>query len=279
MKHMHEWGSLALKHTEVSHRHGKLILRGKPMHLVGDDAKNVTYRPCDPERPQEVTSSEDLSFCEKSTRDVGRPKVGYDSFPDPSTLFVPSVQRDIEAEEIKQQESAEKSIVSPAQQSLLRESNRQQGISPDAQQWPLIANVDQIVHASYEQAEYLGSIGAGKPREIRHMPPNPQTYDDAVSGVHNERWRASMAEKRTFLTEHYVFEFVDPPQDIQAIPSSFLYRWKYHQDGRPCRQKPRVVVQGPYELDTGADKEAPEESQESVHLLIANAANQKRLYS
>ena len=41
----------------------------------------------------------------------------------------------------------------------------------------------------------------------------------------------------------------------------------------PCRQKSRVVVQGFHEADTGAGKAAPAASQESVHLLIANAAN------
>ena len=41
----------------------------------------------------------------------------------------------------------------------------------------------------------------------------------------------------------------------------------------PCRQKSRVVVQGFHEADTGADLVAPVASQESVHLLIANAAN------
>ena len=45
------------------------------------------------------------------------------------------------------------------------------------------------------------------------------------------------------------------------------------QPGKPCRQKSRVVVQGFHEADTGADKAAPVASEESVHLLIANAAN------
>ena len=49
-----------------------------------------------------------------------------------------------------------------------------------AQQWSLITNVDEIAHASYEQAEYalitgedVGGIGAGKPGEIGYMPPDP----------------------------------------------------------------------------------------------------------
>ena len=82
----------------------------------------------------------------------------------------------------------------------------------------------EIAHASYEQAEYalitgedVGSIGAGKPGEVGYMPPDPLTYDDAVSGVDAVGWRASMAEERGSIIEHDVFEWVDPPQGIQAI--------------------------------------------------------------
>ena len=105
------------------------------------------------------------------------------------------------------------------------------------------------------------------------MPPDPLTYDYAVSGVDAVDWRASMAEERRSLIEHDVFEWVDPPQGIQAIPSRLLYRWKYNQDGKSCRQKSRVVAQGFHEAETGADKAAPIASQESVNLLIANAPN------
>ena len=49
------------------------------------------------------------------------------------------------------------------------------------------------------------------------MPPDPLTYDDAASGVDAVGWRASMPEERRALIEHYVFEWLDPPQGIQAI--------------------------------------------------------------
>ena len=104
------------------------------------------------------------------------------------------------------------------------------------------------------------------------MPPDPLTYEDAVSGNYAVGWRACMAEELRSLIEHDVFEWVDPPQGIQAILSRFLYRWKCSQDGKPCRQKSRVVMQGFHEADIGTDKAAPVASQESDHLLIANAA-------
>ena len=209
------------------------------MHLVGYNTKNTAYRLWDPERPHEITNSAEVSFREKSVRDVGRRKAGYDPFPDPGTLFVPGV----ETEQI-QQEPDEKPMSPQVQRTLLRKRNRQRGMCLGASMF----YVEEIAHASYEQAEYalitgedVGCMGAGKPGEVGYMPPDPLTYDYAVSGVDAVDWRASMAEERRSLIEHDVFEWVDPPQGIQAIPSRFLYRWKYNQGGKPCRQKSRVV--------------------------------------
>ena len=231
MKNMHEWGSLAFKHIEVPHRNGKLTPRAKQMRLVGYNTKNMTYRLWDPKHPHEISNSGKISFREKSARDVGRPKAGYDPFPDPSTVFVPRVETDIEAEETQQQESSEPPIMSPEQLTILRKSNWQQGISPDsasAQQWSLITNVDKIAHASYKQAEYalitgedVGSIAAGKPGEIGYIPPEPRNNDDAVSGVDAEGWRASMTDERTSLIEHDVFEWVDPPKAFKRSRQGF----------------------------------------------------------
>ena len=83
----------------------------------------MSYRLWDPERPHEITNSAEVSFRDKSARDVGRLKAGYNPFPDPGTFFVPGV----ETEEI-QQESAEEPMVHQVQQTLLRKSNRKRGI-------------------------------------------------------------------------------------------------------------------------------------------------------
>ena len=58
------------------------------------------------------------------------------------------------------------------------------------------------------------------------------------------------------------------------IPTKSIHKWKYNLDGIPIRPNSRVVVQGFYEDDTGADKAAPVAFMESVHLLISIAAQQ-----
>ena len=57
----------------------------------------MTHSLWDPERSHEITNSGEVSFREKSARDVGRPQVGYAPFPDPSTMFVPGLETHIEA--------------------------------------------------------------------------------------------------------------------------------------------------------------------------------------
>ena len=117
----------------------------------------------------------------------------------------------------------------------------------------------------------IGNIGTGRPGEIGYMPADPPTCDDAVNGPDAKGWIASMGEKRKSPTDHGVFDWVYPPDDAQLIPSKFLFKWKYNQEGVAFRQKTRLVVQGFHEADTGADKAAPVASLESVHLLIAHA--------
>ena len=108
MKHMHEWGALAFKHIEVRQRNGKLTPRAKKIYLVGYNTHNMTCRLWNPDRPYEITNSAEASIREKKVRDVVRPKVGHDPFPDSSTAFVPGVETGIEAKEIQRQEPAKK---------------------------------------------------------------------------------------------------------------------------------------------------------------------------
>ena len=40
-----------------------------------------------------------------------------------------------------------------------------------------------------------------------------------------------MRDERQSLIDHDVFEWFDPPDDAQLLPSRFFYNWKYSQDG------------------------------------------------
>ncbi|CAB1108204.1 unnamed protein product [Ectocarpus sp. CCAP 1310/34] len=131
---------------------------------------------------------------------------------------------------------------------------------------PNLHSTEEALHTTeeaYERIEHalltggeLGNMGTGSPGEVGYMHSDPANYDKA------SRY------------EHDVFDWVDPPEGVPLIPSKFIHKWKYNQDGVPIRRKSRVAVQGFHEADTGADKAAPVASMEPVHLVIAMAAHQ-----
>ena len=154
----------------------------------------------------------------------------------------------------------------------MRRSDRQRK-APD------VLNIHTLTDETCSRTEYaliigdeIGNIGMGRPGEVRYMQADPPTYDDAVSGPDAEGRIASMRGERQSLMYHDAFEWFDPHDDAQLLPSRFLHKWKYNQDGVAFGQKSRVVVQGYHEADAGADKAAPVASQESVHLLASHAA-------
>ena len=127
-----------------------------------------------------------------------------------------------------------------------------------------------MVTGSFDTA---GSTTSG---QVGCMSGDPSTFDEAMKDDASG-WSASMMEEQKSLEEHNVFDWVDVPSDtnVQLLPSRFLYRRKYNKDGKLSRLKSRVVVQGLYEKETGADRAAPVATQESVRLVIAHAAKNR----
>ena len=195
------------------------------------------------------------------------PKAEYDPFLEPTRAIY---QPGVETIETDEEERAPTS--SQAQEPELRRSSRKR--VP-----PKVLNLCITTEVDYDQEEYalitgsvIDNIGTGRPGEIEHMPADAPTNDDTVSGPDAKGWIARIGEERKSLIDHDVFDWVYPPDDAQLVPSTFLFKWKYNQDGVAFRQKTRVVVHGFQEADTGADKATPVASLESVRLLIAHAA-------
>ena len=83
---------------------------------------------------------------------------------------------------------------------------------------PDVLNLHTLTEETYDPTEYalttgneIGNIGTGRPGEVGHMPADPPTCVDAVSGPDAEGWIASMRDERQSLIDHDVFKLVDPP--------------------------------------------------------------------
>ena len=90
-------------------------------------------------------------------------------------------------------------------------------------------NLHALTEETYDRTEHdlvtgdeISNIGTGRPREVGYMPANPPTYDDAVSGQDAEGWIANMRDERQSLIDKDAFEWVDPPDDAQLLPSRLL---------------------------------------------------------
>ncbi|CAB1121517.1 unnamed protein product [Ectocarpus sp. CCAP 1310/34] len=211
-----------------------------PGHLWGEAFHTVIYlknrtprriwaerphsRLWEPAEPLKIANSAEVSFREKETRDVVKPKEGVSIAPERMNLHT--------TEEVYER----------TEHALLTGS-------------------------------VLGNIGTGRPGEAGYRPADPVSYDAAVNGTEETLWKESVSDEGNSLYKHDVFDWVDPPKNSEPIPSRFHFVWKYNQDGVAVRAKTRVMVQGFYEADTGADKAAPVASMESVHMVLAVAAH------
>ena len=84
---MHEWGTLAFKRVEARFRSNKRAARARKLSLTGYDTKIKTYGLWDSAEPLRITSSAQVFFREKETRDVVPPKGEYGPFPEPGRII------------------------------------------------------------------------------------------------------------------------------------------------------------------------------------------------
>ena len=76
------------------------------------------------------------------------------------------------------------------------------------------------------------------------MPSDPANYNEAVNGPYAECWKESTRDEAQSLIDRDVFDWVDPPEGVNPIPTELIHKSKYNQDGIPIRPKSPVVMQG-----------------------------------
>jgi len=102
----------------------------------------------------------------------------------------------------------------------------------------------------------------------------PQTYEEAVSGVDAELWRQAMDEEMKSLHENDTWDLSDLPAHAKAIPVKWVYKVKRDAAGNIERYKARLVVKG-YMQREGVDFTevyAPVSKHTSLRALLALVA-------
>jgi len=106
--------------------------------------------------------------------------------------------------------------------------------------------------------------------------PEPQTYQEAISGEENEFWQKSMDEEMRSLLANGTWELVERPEGIKPIPMKWVYKVKRDAQGNVERYKSRLVAKG-FLHKQGVDFEevyAPVSKHTTLRALLAIVAQQ-----
>jgi hypothetical protein len=119
------------------------------------------------------------------------------------------------------------------------------------------------------------AIEGSNPRGLGEHP-EPQTYQEAVSGEENELWQKSMDKEMHSLLENDTWELVERPEGVKLILMKWVYKVKRDAQGNVERYKSRLVAKG-FLQKQGVDfKElyAPMSKHTTLKALLAIVAQQ-----
>jgi hypothetical protein len=106
--------------------------------------------------------------------------------------------------------------------------------------------------------------------------PEPQTYQEALSGEESELWQKSMDEEMRSLLENDTWELVERPEGVKPILMKWVYKVKQDAQGNVERYKSRLVAKG-FLQKQGVDFEevyAPVSKHTTLRALLAIVAQQ-----
>ena len=111
------------------------------------------------------------------------------------------------------------------------------------------------------------------------LPANDKpTYQEAISGLDAEKWRAAMMDELQNITENHVWQLTPPPHNRRALGLRWVLTVKRGAQGNVERYKARLVVQG-FGQEFGFDYDetyAPFIRMDNVRLLFAIGAHYRQ---
>ena len=103
---------------------------------------------------------------------------------------------------------------------------------------------------------------------------DPLTYRYAMDDSDKDKWQDAMNQEMESMYFNYVWELVDPPEDVRPIGCKWIFKRKRGIDGKVETFKARLVAKG-YTQKEGVDYEetfSPVAMLKSIHILLSIAA-------
>jgi len=102
---------------------------------------------------------------------------------------------------------------------------------------------------------------------------DPQSYEEAMQSLERKEWEKAMKEEIQSLEKNNTWKICELPKGSKCLGLKWVFKRKYHSDGKLERYKARLVVKG-YEQKYGIDYGetfSPVIRKESLRLLLALA--------
>ena len=102
---------------------------------------------------------------------------------------------------------------------------------------------------------------------------DPLTYRDAMDDYDKDKWQDAMNQEMESMYSNFVWELVDPLEDVRPIGCKWIFKRKRGIDGKVETFKARLVAKG-YTQKEGVDYEEtflPVVMLKSIHILLSIA--------
>ncbi|KAK8635003.1 hypothetical protein V6N13_022881 [Hibiscus sabdariffa] len=170
-------------------------------------------------------------------------------------------RRNIELEEVQQQQDTEQEV---EQSSQTVEEN-----SIDLETRPLRRSTRER-----HEPERYGFLVTTHGDVILVDHDEPKTYQEAVSSPDSEKWLEAMRSEMDSMSDNQVWTLVEPPEGIKSIGCKWVFKKKTDMDGNIQTYKGRLVAKG-YRQIHGIDYDetfSPVAILKSIRILLAIAA-------
>ena len=299
IKHLKAYGSKAYVSLEKWKRKGKMGVTKWEGVIVGYPIGSVGYRVWDPVRGKvynvgvpHVDEDVQPGWWRKDTSQGGDEENEVILFPD---LNVDNAQVAVEVEEVPQE-------VEPQLPDLVEDSSDDEdegdgaGGGDDDEWGPADDAPVNPVHGGMPEGGAVDVDDAAQLNEPRHsnrerrgVPPlrfiemylasaaeeeikqSPKTVQEALEGLHGEKWQKAMDSEMQSLRENGVYEIVDRPAGKKVVKSKWVLRVKTNEKGEIEKYKARVVAKGFSQVE-GVDYDqtfSPTVRFESIRQMVA----------
>lgn len=170
---------------------------------------------------------------------------------------------------------------------VARDGGNEENLENEPERLDVEAEVPAVPEQRREDQQAVASTGRQLRDRTTLRPPDryeanyieyeePKTLQDAVSGVHSDKWKQAIEEELQAHEKNQTWSIVSRPQDRQLIDSKWVFKVQPTKSGQANRFKARLCARG-FRQQYGIDYEetfSPVVRYDSLRVLLAMATQE-----